>query len=43
MVLGAVATMAILSLGYNIAWLFGMVALGTALVGTIIYKVRREK
>lgn len=43
MVLGAVATMAILSMGYNIAWLFGMVALGTALVGTIIYKVRREK
>lgn len=43
MVLGAVATMAILSLGYGIAWLFAMVALGTALVGTIIYRVRREK
>jgi len=43
MVLGAVATIAILSLGYGIAWLFGIVALGTALVGTIIYKVRREK
>lgn len=41
MVLGAIMTMAILSVGYNIAWLFGMVALGTALVGTIIYRVRR--
>lgn len=41
MVLGAVATMAILSLGYNIAWLFAIVALGTALVATIIYRVRR--
>lgn len=38
MVLGAVATMAILLGGYNIAWLFGMVALGTAFVGYIIYK-----
>ena len=35
--------MAILSLGYGIAWLFAIVALGTALVATIIYKVRREK
>lgn len=43
MVLGAVATMVILSFGYNIAWLFAIVALGTALVATIIYKVRREK
>lgn len=41
MVLGAVATMAILSAGYNIAWLFAMVALGTAVVGYIIYNVRR--
>ena len=43
MVLGAVATMAVLSMGYTIAWLFGGVALGTALVGIIIYYVRREK
>ena len=43
MVLGAVATIAILSMGYSIAWLFGIVALATALVGNIIYKVRREK
>jgi len=43
MVLGAVATMAVLSMGYSIAWLFGIVALATALVGSIIYKVRREK
>lgn len=43
MVLGAVATMAVLSMGYTIAWLFGGVALGTVLVGIIIYYVRREK
>lgn len=42
MVLVAVLTMAVLSLGYGIASLFGMVAAGTAAVGYIIYRVRRE-
>lgn len=41
MVGGAVVTMAILSLGYSIASLFGIVALGTAGVGYIIFRVRR--
>lgn len=41
MVGGAVVTMAVLSQGHSIAWLFGVVALGTAGVGYIIYRVRR--
>ena len=43
MVLGAVATIAILSMGHTIAWIFACVALVTALIGYIIYAVRKEK
>lgn len=43
MVGGAVVTMMVLSWGYAIAWLFGLVALGTAFVGYAIYNVRRER
>lgn len=42
MVMGAIVTMLILSSGYNIAWLFGIVAAITALTGYVIYLERRE-
>ncbi|MBD3809260.1 MAG: MFS transporter [Sulfuricurvum sp.] len=43
MVVGALATMMVLSMGYAIAWLFGLVALGTGFVGYTIHNVRRER